>query len=151
MITHKLDYNLEKIECIQLSNDAYHFLAHGEPCLDESNMDEVEELKERFLYGFKFGPDIEPVEDSDLIECSIIPICECDTPFTHYRILENLFKEEYYYSKDKTQVYYRLYLIRQGRFLDYGWNKIEINQFGKPAIKPRKNCFPLWGKSWMKY
>lgn len=151
MIADKLDYNPEKMEIVQLSNDAYHFLAFKEPCLDEDNMDEVEEFKEQFLYGFKFEPDIEPVEDSDLVECKVIPICECSTPFTHYKLEGTWWKLEFYYNEDKTKAYYRMYDMYSGRFLDYGWNDVIINKSGHPEIRPKGCIFPLWGKSWIKY
>ena len=151
MLNKKLDYNLEKIEVIQLSNDAYYNLAFNEPCLDDENVDEIAEFKERFPYGFKFEPDIEFVEDSDLIECKVIPICESSTPYTHYNIVGKWTKYEFYYSQDRKQVNFRYYDMHDGRFIDYGWNDININQFGKPDIRPRKCIFPLWGKSWMRY
>lgn len=151
MIADKLDYNLEKMEIVQLSNDAYHFLAFKEPCLDEDNMDEVEEFKEQFPYGFKIEPGIEPVEDSDLVECKVIPICESSTPFTHYKLEGTWWKLEFYYSEDKTKAHYRAYDMYSGRFLDYGWNDVIINQYGHPEIRPKGCIFPLWGKSWIKY
>lgn len=151
MIADKLDYNPEKMEIVQLSNDAYHFLAFKEPCLDEDNMDEVKELKEQFPYGFKIEQDIEFVENSDLIECKIIPICESSTPFTHYKTDGSWFKDEYYYNEDKTKAYYRIYDMHSGRFLDFGWNDVIINKYGHPEIRPGKSIFPLWGKLWSKY
>ena len=151
MLEKKVDYNREKMETIQLSNDAYHNLAFGEICLDSENMDEVEEFKEKFPYGFKFELDIEFVEDSDLIECKVVPICESSTPFTHYKIDGKWWKYEYYYSQDRRQVYYRMYDMYHGRFMDYGWNNIVINKYGKPQITPKGCIFPLWGKSWMRY
>ena len=149
----KLDYNSEKAEVVQLSNDAYFCLVHGEPCLDDDNYEEVQEFKNRFPYGYMFDRQygIDFVEDSDLIECKIIPICETETPFTHYRELGKWFKEEFYYNQDKTGAYYRIYDKYHGRFRDYGWNDVIINQFGKPIIKPNKCIFPLWGKTWLKY
>lgn len=151
MIADKLDYNPSKIKIVQLSNDAYYYLAFKEPCLDEDNMDEAKEFKEQFPYGFKFEPGIEPVEDSDLVECKVIPICESSTLFTHYRIDSEWFKSEFYYNENKTKVYYRIYDMYHGRFLDYGWNDVVINKFKKPEIRPNKCIFPLWGKSWLEY
>lgn len=149
----RLDYNLDKAEILQLSNDAYFCLAHKEPCLDEDNYEEVQEFKARFKYGYKFDEQygIDFVEDSDLIECKVIPICECSTPFTHYCLEGKWFKSEFYYNEDKTQVYYRTYNMYDGRFRDYGWNKVEINQYGKPEIRPNKCIFPIWGKNWLRY
>lgn len=151
MIADKLDYNPEKMEIVQLSNDAYHFLAFKEPCLDEDNMDEVEEFKEQFPYGFKIEPDVESVEDSDLVECKVIPICESSTPFTHYKLEGDWWKLEFYYNEDKTKAYYRMYDMYRGRFLDYGWNDVIINQYGHPEIRPKGCIFPLCGKFWIKY
>ena len=151
MLNKKIDYNQEKMEIVQLSNDAYYNLAFGETCLDSENMDEVEEFKERFPYGFKFEPDIEFVEDSDLIECKVIPICECSTPYTHYKIEGKWTKYEFYYSQDRKQVNFRYYDMYHGRFIDYRWNDININQFGKPDIRPKKCIFPLSGKLWARY
>lgn len=149
----KLDYNLDKAEILQLSNDAYFYLTNKEPCLDENNYEEVQELKGRFKYGFKFDDQygIDFVEDSDMVECKIIPICESSTPFTHYRIDGKWFKSEFYYSPDGKQVYYRTYDMCHGRFRDYGWNDVVINKYHKPEINPCKCIFPLWGENWHRY
>lgn len=149
----KLDYCIEKAEVVQLSNDAYFYLACGEQCLDEDNYEEAEELRTQFKYGFKFDKQygIDFVEDSDMIECRIIPICECKTPFTHYRLDKKWHKSEFYYSPDKKQAYYRIYDMYNGRFRDYGWNDVIINQFGKPEIRPNGCIFPLHGKKWTRY
>ena len=112
-MNRKLDYNLDKAEILQLSNDAYFCLAYSEPCLDESNMEEVQEFKSRFKYGYKFDEQygIDFVEDSDMIECKVIPICESsESLFTHYKLLGKYFKEEFYYNADKTQANYRIWL-----------------------------------------
>lgn len=152
MLNKKVDYNPEKLETVQMSNDAYNYIVNDEPCLDEENIDEVNELYERYPYGFKINPDIEFVENSDLIECSIIPICICQTPFTHYKINGRWSKDEFYYSQDRKQVYFRSYIMSSKRFIDYGWNEIQINKYKKPEISPRNGMFiPLWGKSWLKY
>lgn len=152
-MNEKLDYNLNEAEILQISNDAYFYFAYKEPCLDEDNYDEIQELKARFKYGFKFDEQYEAsfVEDSDLIECMLIPICKCNTPFTHFRIDGKWFKSEFFYSSDKKQAYYRIYNMYDGRFQDYGWNDVIINQYGKPEIRPNKCIFPLWGKNWTKY
>lgn len=151
MIADKLDYNSEKMEIIQLSNDAYHFLAFKEPCLDDNNLEEAEEIKEQFPEGFKIDPEIEFVEDTDMVEIKIIPICESSTPFTHYKLDGVWHKHEFYYNSDKSKVYYRIYDAYYGRFIDYGWNDVNINQFDYPDIRPKGCIFPLWGKSWIKY
>lgn len=151
MISKKVDYNLEKAEIVQLTNDAYYYLAFDEPCLDDENMDEVKEFKERFPYGFKFNPGIEPVEGTDLIECTVIPICECNTPYTHYKVMNKWFKNEFYYSEDKKRACYRIYNMYNGFFVDLGWSDVIINKFGKPEIHAKKCILPLWGKNWMTY
>lgn len=151
MITKKVDYNPEKAEIVQLTNDAYYYLAFNEPCLDSENMDEVKEFKNRFPYGFKFESDIEFVEDSDLVECKVIPICECNTPFTHYKVMNKWFKNEYYYSEDKKRAYYRIYNMYNGFFVDLGWHDVKINKFGKPEITDKNCILPLWGPRWIKY
>jgi len=151
MLRRKIDYNLEKMETIQISNDAYYNLVFGETCLDGNNIGEVKELKKRFPYGFGFKPGIEYVDDSDLIECTIIPICECSTPFTHYKIQGKWCKEEFYYSPDRQSVHYRFFNLYDHKFIDYGWNDIIINEQNKPEIRPKGCIIPLWGKSWMRY
>lgn len=151
MIADKLDYNPEKMEVVQLSNDTYYNLAFGEQCLDEDNLDEIKEFKEQFPYGFKLSKEVEFVENSDLIECKVIPICECSTLFTHYRLEGHWFKSEFYYSEDKKQAYYRTYDMYNRRFIDYGWNDVHINEYGKPEIRPKGCIFPLQGKSWNRY
>lgn len=152
LVKKRLDYSIEDAEIVQLSNDAYYNLAFSEPCLDEENMDEVEEIKARFPYGFKFGPSHEFVDDSDLVECQIIPICEnTSSPFTHYCVDGKYFKHEFYYSEDKKRVHYRIYNMHAGKFRDYGWCDVNINQYGKPDIRPNKCIFPLWGKFWARY
>lgn len=151
MIANKLDYDLEKIETVRLSNDAYYNLAFGEECLDENNLSNVKDFKKRFPYGFKFASKAESVKNSDLVECKIVPIRECNTPFTHYRIHGKWYKSEFYYSEDKKQAYYRIYNMYDGYFTDYGWNEVHTNQYGRQEIRPGKCIFPLQGKSWIEY
>lgn len=152
MLEKQLDYDLKKAGFFQISNDAFYNLKYGEPCFDEENLDEIEELKAMFPYGFKISDKIEFVENTDLIECEIIPICVTSSLFTHYIIEGKWFKSEYYYSADRKQAYYRTYNMYDKRFIDYGWNDVRINQFGKPVITPKNNCiFPLWGNNWHTY
>ena len=148
-INKKLDYCEDEI--LQVSNDAYYNLAFKEPCLDEENQDEVNEIKARFPYGFKICPDIEFVENSDLVEIKLIPINECNNKFTHFRIDGKWHKHEFYYSEDRKQVYYRIYDMYYGRFIDYGWCDISINSFKKPEVKVRGCTFPIWGQKWTLY
>lgn len=152
-MTKKIDYNLDKAEILQLSNDAYFCLAHGEPCLDEDNYEEVQEFKARFKYGYKFDKQygIDSVENSDMIECKVIPMCECDTPFTHYRLYGRHCKSEFYYSHDGKQAYYRFYNRYLNRVCDYGWNDVIVSKRGKPEIRPGNCIIPLWGKNWLRY
>ena len=152
-MNRRLDYNSEKAEVLQLSNDAYFCLVCGEPCLDDANYEEVQEFKARFKYGYMFDKQygIDFVEDSDMIECKVIPICESSTPFTHYRIDGKWFKHEFYYSPDRKQVNYRIYDLYHGHFIEYGWNDVIINQYNQPEIRPNKCIFPIWGKNWLRY
>ena len=149
----RLDYNSEKAETVIMSNDAYYYLAFNEPCLDDSNVEEANEIKGRFPHGFKIGPDIENMATSGQVKCQIIPICEnSKSPFTHYRIDGTWFKDEFYYNEDKSKVHYRIYNGYDKRFLDFGWNDVQLNQYGKPEIKTENgSILPLWGKSWVKY
>jgi hypothetical protein len=152
MIEQQLDYDVNDAQTFQITNDAYHWLAFKEPCLDDENYEEAEEIKEMFPYGFKFDSKVEFVENSDLVEVIIIPIQLISNEFTHYKIDGKWWKYEFYYSKDKTKAYYRIYDMYNGRFMDYGWNDVIINKYGKPEIQPCKGCiFPLWGKNWKRY
>jgi hypothetical protein len=151
MFRKKLDYCKEKMEIIQISNDAYYYIVYAEPCLDSENMSEVKELKSRFPYGFILSPSFEPVENSDLVECKIIPICESSSPFTYYKIEGKTYKSEFYYNEDRSRARYRWYDFLHGRFIDYGWNDVKLNAKGKPEIRPKGCVFPLWGKKWLKY
>lgn len=148
----KFDYNEQEAKVIQLSNDAYFYLLHGEPCLDDMNYEEAEDIKAEYPYGFKLSQSVEYVEDSDLIETTIIPICKNNnSPFTHYRLDGKHFKSEFYYNDDKTKAFYRTYIAYKKEFRTYGWCDVKINQLGKPYINPNNCIFPLWGKSWAKY
>ena len=119
MIEQQLDYDVNDAQTFQITNDAYHWLAFKEPCLDDENYEEAKEIKEMFPYGFKFDSKVEFVENSDLVEVIIIPIQLVSNEFTHYKIDGKWWKDEFYYNKDKTKAYYRIYNMFPLLYIQY--------------------------------
>ena len=85
MDNFKLDYS--KKQTIQLSNDAFYYLHYGEELLDESNLDEANEIGGMFPYGFYIEDDWKAVEDSDMIEATFIPFAKDDDDYDEYQDL----------------------------------------------------------------
>lgn len=80
----KFKMGLDKKQVMQISNDAFYYLYCGEEPLDESNMEEVQEIEAMFPNGYCIEDNWETVEDSDLIEITIIPYVEDDDDYDEY-------------------------------------------------------------------
>lgn len=76
MDNYILDYEHKKI--IQLSNDAFYYLQYDEELLDESNLEEAQEIQQMFPFGFYINEGWATVKDSDLIEATFIPYKKSD-------------------------------------------------------------------------
>lgn len=87
MAQFKLDYTNTQI--LQISNDAFFYLAYGEDPIDDDNIEEANEIVVMFPNGFYIEEDWKYVEDSDLIEATFVPYIEDDADFDEY---ENLTK-----------------------------------------------------------
>jgi len=59
------------IDTIQLSGDAYYYLLNGEEPLDPDNLEEANEIAERYEYGIKFLGEPEPIDGTDMVETKI--------------------------------------------------------------------------------
>lgn len=71
---YKLD--LAQAKFYVLSNDAFFYLLEDEEPLDEANLVEAEELLQQYPYGFQISKGWEPIENSGLISCEIVPYIE---------------------------------------------------------------------------
>lgn len=89
---------------IQLSNDAFYYLAYGEDLLDEDNLDEANEIADMFPLGFSVQDDWITVEDSDLIEATFIPYAIDAPDFDAYLEVINNWQLQITYSADKKTV-----------------------------------------------
>lgn len=79
---YKLDAS--KTVSLQISNDTFWYLYQEEEMIDDSNMEEAEEIISMFPNGFIIKDDFAVVEDQpDLIECEFIPYVE-DTDITEW-------------------------------------------------------------------
>lgn len=133
-------------EEIIVSNDTYFFFANGEPCLDEDNIDEIDELRERYKYGFEFTGNPVFVEDSDLVEISIVPniLVESAETYTHYFNFIGDWRVEFRYENEK-QIAMRYFNTKSGEVTDKQVCDIRINKANKPEFKTAKgSIFPLW-------
>ena len=134
-------------EEIQISNDAYYFLTKKEPCLDEDNMEEVKELNERYKHGFSFTGEPIFVEDSDLVEVTIIPrilveVCEA---YTHYFCVINHWRVEYRYIENKSKIEMRYFNTKTYKSRDKQICDVVINGAKKPQFTTRGgSIYPLW-------
>lgn len=85
MSSFTADYSKKRV--IQMSNDAFCYLLYGEEPLDENNLEEAEEIQAMFPYSFDIEDDWKAVENSDLIEATLIPYVEDRIDYDEY---ENL-------------------------------------------------------------
>lgn len=134
-------------EEIQISNDAYFFLHNGEPCLDEDNLEEVIEIQYNYKLGFKFVNTPVPVEDSDLVEVTIIPkiLVEIQECYTHYIQEFNNWQIEFRYLDNKSKIEMRRYNIKTGHSMHKQICDVRINKFKKPYfVTALGSIYPLW-------
>lgn len=82
MDNYILDYEHKKT--IQLSNDAFYYLQYDEELLDESNLEEAQEIQQMFPFGFYINEGWTTVKDSDLIEATFIPYKKSDIDWDEY-------------------------------------------------------------------
>lgn len=85
----QLRLNHSKKQTMQISNDAFMYLFKGEEPLDEENLEEAYEIIALFPDGFSIEKDWKAVEDSDLIECTLVPFIEQECDFDEYENLTN--------------------------------------------------------------
>lgn len=134
-------------EDIQITNDAFHFITKREPCLDEDNAEEIEELRTRYKYGFAIVGEPVFVEDSDLVEITIIPniLSEVEEQYTHYFELFDGWQVEYFYVDNNTKVKIRFFNTKTGESMREQVCDVEINKANKPQFVTDTKCiFPLW-------
>lgn len=134
----------EKAETRLLSNDAFFWLKDEEPPLDESNLEEADEIIAMFPNGFVIKDDWKYDED-DLIEVTFIPYVE-DNSITwdgeSTSCYSFLFK-----ILSHTECYARWQRDSDGHIIYEG--KCEVKHIlGYPwAITPNGSQMPLFGKS----
>lgn len=130
-----------KVE-VKLSNDAFYFLRDDEPPIDDSCMDEVNNIYEIFENGFIFGDDYKFIENG-LVLATIIPYVEDSFDYDLYF---EVAKETEYQIKylSETKVQARYYNSTKGAYFEEELD-IKINKFGKPEIHTsRGSIYPLW-------
>ena len=132
-------------EIIQLTNDAYNFFANNEPCLDEANLSEIEELKQKYAYGFTLN-DVTYVGNSGNVSVTLVPniLVESADPYTHYFWLFNGWRLEYKYL-EKAKIECRYFDTKTGVSSEVQVCDVTNNKFGKPQFKTQKgSVYPLW-------
>ena len=79
---YKLDYS--KAATLQISNDAFFYIYLGEDPLDDSNLEEADEVLGMFPNGFEIDDSWKTVENSDLIEATFIPYIKDASEYDMY-------------------------------------------------------------------
>lgn len=69
---------------LQITNDAFFYLLEEEEPLDETNLEEAQEILAMFPNGFVIEEGWKPVEDSDLIEAIFIPYIIDNADYDEY-------------------------------------------------------------------
>lgn len=65
-----------RAQTLQLSNDAFYYIQFEEEPLDDSNLEEAEEIVAMFPNGFYIEEGWKAVDDTDLIEATFVPFVE---------------------------------------------------------------------------
>ena len=74
---------------MQMSNDAFYYLYYNEEPLDEDNLEEALEILSTFPNGFYIDESWKAVEDSDLIEATLIPYIEDKVDYDEFENITN--------------------------------------------------------------
>ena len=84
-------FKLDKSQALelQITNDAFFYLLEEEEPLDETNLEEAEEILAMFPNGFIIEESWKPVEDSDLIEATFVPYVIDNADYDEYCELTN--------------------------------------------------------------
>lgn len=136
-----------KPEEIQISNDTYFFLLNSEPCLDEDNLEEVAEIQANYKLGFRFTGVPAYVEDSDLVEVTVVPrvLTEIQEFYTHYIPEFANWRLEYKYIENKTKIEMRRYNTKTGNSAHKQICDVRLNEFKKPYFVTKLgSIIPLW-------
>lgn len=133
-----------KPEIVRMSNDAYNFFANNELCLDEANLPEIEELKQKYAYGFTLS-DVTYVGNSGNVSATLTPniLVESTGQYTHYFWLFNNWRLEYKYI-EKAKIECRYFNAKTGQVFGTQICNVTTNKFGKPQFKTEKgSLYPL--------
>ena len=105
---YKLNY--EKAVVLQISNDAFFYLAKDEYPIDEANFEEIEEIQEMFPCGFYIEDNWSYVEDcDDLIEATFVPYEEDKWDYDEYIDMFNDWQLQIKWLDGKSKVRIRYY------------------------------------------
>lgn len=127
MSQFRLDYSQKQI--MQISNDAFFYLLEEEEPLDESNLEEAQEILAMFPNGFYIEEDWKTVEDSDLIECTFVPYVEDNMDFDEYEELTKYIQLQIKWL-DTNRVRMWQYNSETGTRELQGDYQVNINKFG---------------------
>lgn len=136
MSQFRLDYS--KAQAMQISNDAFFFIAEEEEPLDEENLEEAKEVLSMFPNGFYIEENWKPVENSDLIEVTFIPYVEDKNDYDEYLDLTN-YKQLQIKWLDKSCIKLWQYEIKTGVREFCGEFKVHTNKYGHKYFHTGKN------------
>jgi hypothetical protein len=123
----RLDYTQQ--QTMQMSNDAFFYLLQEEEPLDEDNLEEALEVFAMFPHGFYIEENWKAVEDSDLIECTLVPYVEDDMDFDEYSFLTKSVQQQIKWL-DANTVRVWWYNLQTGIRKLRGDFKVYTNSFG---------------------
>lgn len=132
MDNYILDYEHKKT--IQLSNDAFYYLIYDEELLDESNLEEAQEIKQMFPFGFYINEGWTTVEDSDLIEATFIPYKKSDIDWDEYIELTKYLRAQIKWL-DSNHIRLWWYNLETNSLELKGDFEVRVNEFGNKYFK----------------
>ena len=131
MAQFRLNYSKAKV--LQISNDAFFFIAEDEAPLDEENMEEAQEILDMFPNGFYIEKSWKFVENSDLIEAIFIPyIADTDDYDEYQNLTKYLQLQIKWLDSSYIQMWY--YNGQKGTRELHGKFKVYTNQYGQKCF-----------------
>lgn len=128
-----LDHN--NARTLQISNDAFYYLSYGEEPLDESNLEEAEEVVSMFPNGFCIDENWHEVEDyPGMVEATFIPYIEDQADYDMYEDLTPYIQQQIKWLEDGKTIRVWWYNKKTGERNLRGDFKVYTDKFGNKCF-----------------
>lgn len=140
----EFELDSSKARTLQLSNDAFFYLAYGEEPLDEGNLDEAIEIQQMFPRGYNIN-DWEYVDgEFDLIQATFVPYVE--SKFEYDGTMDYITKDYAFQYKmlDNSTAYVCIKNIMTNQIqVDFVCNVVQFNSRPWVVFKDNKDASAL--------